>query len=601
MTRQTNIELDAKNVALAAENARLPEQLNHIQAGVSQNRELDLKGHGTHYDGAILNAEWKDGIYDHVTQVTFFETKDRHTLRAQALESIAEYVVVLPCVISFTPCYHPTDLSSMDQIVVLLYSTSVTETQKAVNQNPYSILGLTFNIKSYNSIEVTGALSYPPCMTTSECEKVWPILQQAFRELPQTHSNLTAITAGYIYRSDQYEWDKVPHLLIHVSTIGYIPIGEKPFPKRFPDHDNGIPIKIMEGIYSSLVMSDTKSKACKPEDPIRPGMSIGMNSSKTSGTLGLFLSGPTNGSTSTKYILTNCHVVDSGDKKCIQQPSPQDLIAYEYRYGHVNQTQEYYNIGLVIEEKTFIGDIDMLVRSPIDATKTKEIIDKAFYGDHRMLVSSIRSPAKMETIKVGVDIGLCLFTSNRPTLPNPFFDVNDDYKCDFSTRVDEFNPFANVGNPTTNQIVKMGRSSDRTIGTPIKTTVMVVNKELGTYRVIRKHDNSLLYESEPPIKADRDNVKILVQQIELDAANYEIQKIKGLYITNQYLVESKNSPFAEPGDSGSICYIVDESSHNVRPWGLIHGLLKNTLISYAIVTPIEAVMQFLGQEYSFCV
>ena len=514
-----------------------------------------------------LDQESSDLRKLRLTGFRLLDTQHGHTITNQALSLIAKHIMTLSYVVSFTPCYMPNNLLSLTSITVVLYSSSSTETLLSMKNNPSTIPGVFFEVREYNTIEVKGALSYPPSITTEEYNQVWSTLQFAFTELPPKHSNITAITMGsHVYdptENYEIEWKKMIHIIVHVHTVGYVPIGETLLPKTIRD----IPIKVTQGIYTPLGI---RALPLSDVDPVRPGVSVGMVGSNTAGTLGMFLRGSKHSKEESKYndayILTNHHIINEGDMNDLQQPASCDLEEYEKGNGLPHNGTKAYTIGVVIPGKSIIGDRPYPLSNDVE-------------------------------IQVGLDVGVCSWSSQRSISPHPKFELVHRYP--HLNLASLYNNIFTTIDPRL-EIIKIGRSSNRTIGTPVRNVSLLMKNNTGLYHISSKKHNHVYNQSTNVISGvDKDSIPVL--PIETDAGTYGIFKQKPISITNQYLVLSdlEDKSFAIPGDSGSVCYIGDSITRELRPWGLLHGILKNIRFTYAIVTPIEAVMNFLGQDYSF--
>ena len=79
-----------------------------------------------------------------------------------------------------------------------------------------------------------------------------------------------------------------------------------------------------------------------------------------------------------------------------------------------------------------------------------------------------------------------------------------------------------------------------------------------------------------------------------------------LWLPNQYLVVAHMADdpiFVDSGDSGSVCYL-NSSAWNaserwkLRPWGLLHSRIHAGNYSFAVLSPLDAVLRcFAGREF----
>ena len=77
---------------------------------------------------------------------------------------------------------------------------------------------------------------------------------------------------------------------------------------------------------------------------------------------------------------------------------------------------------------------------------------------------------------------------------------------------------------------------------------------------------------------------------------YISKRLDVQFLQNQYLITAHfGRRYATVGDAGSICHL--ENSDEKRPWGVIHGQLRNEWFVYAIASPIEAILHKIEQDY----
>jgi len=122
-------------------------------------------------------------------------------------------------------------------------------------------------------------------------------------------------------------------------------------------------------------------------------------------------------------------------------------------------------------------------------------------------------------------------------------------------------------------IIKEGRSTGLTIGKPVALA--------GSVKAQLQPGVHLLTPGDTP-----------------GSVNYQLcQTSPTLY--NQYMVKHKSpqQQFAVEGDSGSVCYIRDHRTPwELRPWGLLHGVIASNIYSFAILSPMQAVMSAMPPD-----
>ena len=139
--------------------------------------------------------------------------------------------------------------------------------------------------------------------------------------------------------------------------------------------------------------------------------------------------------------------------------------------------------------------------------------------------------------------------------------------------------WTHVTNEGEDIVIKVGRTTGHTLGTPISAPSAVNTRMVGDYEIIQRGDRG-------------------------DLTDYHKRSANNLWLRHQYLVaHSAGVPFADAGDSGSVCYLNsrswgDHSRWKLRPWGLLHARLLTYSYSFGVLSPLDAVLRcFPGRTF----
>lgn len=420
--------------------------------------------------------------------------------------------------------------SSQSRPIILLYSHQHHQLSQQIQQHPYG--GSPTPIQGLEICQPGVSHLIPPNSPTpilshDQHQDLFPAYQKAIQTLFSQHSNITMITIGYGYSSS-----KSPAVWDATPRIlVYV------YKKRFiPWGEKPIPKQIMDRrtrVMEGICVPHVKNRPLgvyQHIDPIAPGASIGLSTGEGSGTIGAFLTDEKE-----TYLLTNDHVVTRGSCYFHRSPDPQCIKVQQpsmpdWKTHNEDSPQMDLTIGEVINAKKFRGN--------------------SHYGK----VSSSCYAKE----GVGLDVALCQCSTNRQISGRD--PALQDY--DYSSQVYGFSERL----PLNMKIIKNGRTSGLTTGQVLSEASVAYHPILGDF--LYKASCGFGCQCDPPMNAHTDCV----------------------ILHNQYVVEGDDDPFSKVGDSGSLCYLLED--HKIRPFGLLHSGVAKSFKS--IVTPLEAVMEFLG-------
>ena len=451
-----------------------------------------------------------------------------------------------------------------------------------------------------------------PALSKDDANRIRPLTNDAFLRF-QRHSNVIAVTAGYA-RLNSGEWSDEPHWIIFVHHKDFVPWGERPLPRRFKH----IPITVCEGRYDTIP-SVSRFDTVNPSgvyryiDPLQPGVSIGMDAVPGGGTLGGFVIEEKGEHDGAVFGLTNAHVLRSrenahnGDPRYevrrITQPAPSDAIRTHVTLLEAQQTQlnllrprpSDYQLQLnnIKSELTRMKspDYQLSRQDTEDVVIGKVSPDLCFLGEYRMRLDNPRQrPA------IGIDAAVFRYEGTRMISLNmeqielkgrklftPSVSLNNNQTADVPDRELSFTShvleWTYEANESEDVVIKIGRTTGVTCGAPISAPSAVNTRQVGTYEIVRSGDRN-------------------------DVVHYRKRSSNDLWLRNQYFVgHASGHPFVDVGDSGSVCYLNSpnwdqESRWKLRPWGLLHARVVSESYSFAVLSPIDAVLRcFNGRSF----
>ena len=481
-------------------------------------------------------------------------------IRQLLLHSFKEYITRLDHVISYSFAYQ-------DQtIFVILYTNKMNRlSQSLKNWPPENIKienhSVKFLPKDSELLPEFGRAVKDSRISGPDHDSIWPALQEAQKTLFQRHRNVICITGGYF---KDLEID-VPCLKIYVHSKGYIPLGDTQIPQRILD----IQTKIYEGRSHNLSgRAPTSGGAmtyANPAgeyqyvDPIKPGVSIGILNKPYVGTLGGLLVNPS--SPDDRYLLTNRHVAidvcDPDLQGTVVQPGGTDYKREIWNRMSVAQKPE-------DQKQDAVNNLDF--RSCIVGKVATESWKSVNAQDQ-----------KGETLMVGVDAAIVRLQTQRSiSAKTEFRDPN--YALLPTLGHSGIIGLGSNLDEDVDRIYKNGRTTGPTVGTPQRLPAGICNRGLGEYE-----QKATVGETPFTFSHDRDP----------SCVNPEEHRHPPVPLLNQYLiVHNMTKPvFAQPGDSGALCYLRRGTEVQLSPWGLLNGTLESRAYAYGIASPIDVVLK----------
>ncbi len=514
-------------------------------------------------------------------------------IRRKLLETFGQYIKNLNNVISFSLTYQVNNLDE-EIIYIILYTHNINKLAKQFNECPCQIshiqgFRIKFILQNYDLQEDHPEETHNPILHTGQDKLIWEALQETQNVCFNEHSNVIGVTVGCIKNTQN------PCINVFLHSKGYIPLGEQSIPKFIQN----IPVRVIEGryhVYPSKIEDEydigDPAGNYRFNEVITPGCSIGISNTSYIGTLGAILMSNDN----SINFLTNHHVVIDACNPIIGENIIQPAMG-DYKREKIFDLKLKKQQLEIKKRKSAVEDMDLtceieklstIIRNN-DPSITYEEKQQCIIGtvsDRNILDSRIcrvKIFDKVQDIKIGIDAALVSFNGNRLLSTNDHFRDPKGYHLATCTK------FINFGDIFNDEdiVYKSGRTTGITRGHPTSNPGGVVKRNLGEYRYDKTSNFTFVHDRTPKCSQLESNHKHTI-----------------IPLWNQYLIRHPSSKpsFVQPGDSGALCYIQlisdpDISKHKyLYPWGLLNGILISSIISYGIASPIEAIMQKLGEN-----
>ena len=338
-------------------------------------------------------------------------------------------------------------------------------------------------------------LSPRPVLSTSDAARFRPHTNTALLHFRRGRSNVIAVTAGYASRTDG-SWSDEPHWLVFVHHKGFVPLGEEPLPKRY----KRVPVSVFEGRYDALPSrrfnSVNPSGVYRYVDPLQPGVSVGMEGVAGGGTLGGYLveeKGPEEGAI---FGLTNAHVLRARvqrhtepeyEVRRITQPAPVDEV--RSRVAELESRRSQLRTPGP-EQQAQLRDIKRrlaLLSSP-EYLPSDEEMRRTVIGEvdpNLCVLGPQRTRVQQRLPAIGVDAAVFRYTGDRRITPGLTSIDVEQLNLSVTSDVLEWTHVTNEGEDI---VIKVGRTTGHTLGTPISAPSAVNTRMVGDYEIIQRGD-----------------------------------------------------------------------------------------------------------------
>ena len=527
--------------------------------------------------------------------------RDSDRITKSLLDHFYKDIKDLAEVISFS--FTCRNFMGSDEIIIILYTRKVAKVRESLIDWPptksqqfenfhLKFVPLDYDLQpDFRGQEETRVIK----LDVDQERLIWSALQEAQNEFFDSHRNVVGVTVGSTK-------DGRPCLNVFVHSKGYIPLGEKTLPKIL----KGIPIKVIEGRYyqfpKRLVDEYDVGNAAgdyQYNEIIRPGCSLGIMGTHYVGTLGGIVINVKN--PVQKYLLTNRHVAIDvcnpvADRHIIQ-PASKDykrdrLSKLIIERDNLMYKKKIEDRKIQIESSeydTWVKRIEVIeaMISKNDPQITLEDEKACVVGKvsiHQTLGSSefeVDILGQTKTMRIGLDAALILFESPRLLSVNPtFYKVVNNKQTEIPLQTSSQPiPFGLELDEDQDLVYKNGRTTGVTTGYPKRYPGGVVARVLGDYQFEEDTAMTFSHDRYPACPVPEEH------------------KHPAVSLWNQYLIRHLGSRvFAQPGDSGSICYVQRMNEIPLRPWGLLNGVLSCSEFAYGIASPIDVTLRQMGSD-----
>ncbi len=428
-------------------------------------------------------------------------------------------------------------------------------------------------------------LGPPPPLTAHDQARLRPLIYKAQRRFHR-HSNVIAVIGGYAHLGDR--WSGSAELLVFVHHKGLVPFGERALPRTF----HSVPVHVYEGRYTPTPPRSQQQRIQEMEydapvgttrfmDPLVSGVSIGVLGTASVGTLGAFVvdsRASAGGVRPSLFLLTNDHVVrdSTANEHPITQPAAPDYRRNTMQLLEQQLAEAVRDRGPRSEQHRLRGEISR-VRAAVDpwpASQDERFVVAGFPTVRKLGRQQVRREDNTRD-SVGVDMALCPYRGDRLidvriTIPAHLGQSRGEHAWE---QTHEVLPWDEPYDEDRDLVLKDGRSTGLTVGKPVPLTASINTQEMGVF--------------------------LLTRGEAAGGVHYQVREDSPT-LHNQYLVkhERSNRQFAVDGDSGSLCYLRDHREPwRLRPWALLHGVIASTIWSYAVLSPMQAVMAAMPPGY----
>lgn len=414
----------------------------------------------------------------------------------------------------------------------------------------------------------------PSRVPESHVARLEEVVYIAQRRFHSAHSNVICVTGGRAYLADA-GWSDEPAILVFVHHKGHVPLGERRLPKTFLH----VPVHVYEGRYMSLtrtaeITSEQPRGVIDRADPLMGGVSIGGLDDASTGTLGGFIWDASN---QRVRLLTSEHVTrPAATGRCITQPAFSDWKRSEMAIVRQALRLSAASSSAPTTVTALSSSANERLRSLETTTRWSPEQAQQFTIGRAVLVSKLGDQSFTRNgtrYRIGVDVSLIEYNDSRPldlsiAIPSVLSGAGAGVEPAIETVVPKWDEPTDEGNDC---IIKEGRSTGVTVGSPYSVTASVRTLAGGAYTIF----------------ADLGTNTVALRLSGESAV-----------LCRQHLVISGRSMQPSAGDSGSLLYIHRPSAHGaggrVTPWALLHGVVVSHTYCFAVGSPLEAVMAALG-------